>query len=113
MALPFGTRSGYFVRLLRTSDSPPVETVMTWRDKMEIGLKRDAPFRRDNLPTFEIEGPEVPAGRGRSPVVPAAADEAAKAAASAKPRQRRSRASAVSHTTAKAKAAAKTARRRS
>ena len=111
MTLPFGTRTGYFVRLLRNSDLPSVETVMTWRDKMEIGLKGDAPFRRDNLPAFEIEGPEVPAGRGRSPIVPAAADEAAKAPASAKPRRRRSRASAVPHTTAKA--ATKTARRRS
>jgi hypothetical protein len=109
MTLPFGARTGYFVRLLRNSDSPPVEKVMTWRDKMEIGLKGDAPFRRDNLPTFEIEGPQVPAGRGRSPIVPAAAGEAAKAAASGKPRRRRSRA-AVPRTTAKA--ATKTARRR-
>jgi len=46
---------------------------MTWRDKMEIGLKHDAPFRRDNLPAFEAEGPGVPAGPGRSPVVPKAA----------------------------------------
>ena len=111
MTLPFGTRNGYFVRLLRYPDSPPVETAMTWRDKMEIGLKGDAPFRRDNLPTFEIEGPQVPAGRGRSPIVPAAAGEAAKAAVSGKPRRRRSRASAVPPTTTKP--AVKTARRRS
>jgi hypothetical protein len=42
---------------------------MTWRDKLEIGLKPDAPFRRDNLPEEEIHGPERPAGPGRSPVV--------------------------------------------
>ena len=42
---------------------------MTWRDKMEIGLKKDAPFRRDNLPESEVEGPERAAGPGRSPVV--------------------------------------------
>jgi len=89
---------------------------MTWRDKMEIGLKGDAPFRRDNLPAFEIEGPQVPAGRGRSPVVPAAAVDAASVAEAGK-RRRRSRASAVPHPSAKAaksaKAANKTARRRS
>lgn len=42
---------------------------MTWRDKLEIGLKHDAPFRRDNLPDDEVRGPERPAGEGRSPVV--------------------------------------------
>jgi hypothetical protein len=42
---------------------------MTWRDKLEIGLKPDAPFRRDNLPDDEVHGPERPAGPGRSPVV--------------------------------------------
>ena len=85
---------------------------MTWRDKMEIGLKGDAPFRRDNLPAFEIEGPQVPAGRGRSPVVPAAASEAAHSTAGAgKRRLRRSRKTAVPN--ASAKAANKTARRRS
>jgi len=84
---------------------------MTWRDKMEIGLKRDAPFRRDNLPTFEVEGPEVPAGEGRSPVVPAAVIDAAKTAGSKKPRpRRRSRGSTGPTTTDKA--VVKTARRR-
>jgi hypothetical protein len=42
---------------------------MTWRDKLEIGLRPDAPFRRDNLPDGEIHGPERPAGPGRSPVI--------------------------------------------
>lgn len=23
---------------------------MTWRDKLELGLKEDAPYRKDNLP---------------------------------------------------------------
>ena len=34
---------------------------MTWRDKLEIGLKEDAPFRRDNLPDFQKKpaGPET------------------------------------------------------
>jgi hypothetical protein len=48
---------------------------MTWRDKLEIGLKPDAPYRKDNLPDQQVRGPEVPAGKGRSPVVPAAADD--------------------------------------
>ena len=49
---------------------------MTWRDKLEIGLKNDAPFRKDNLPEDQVRGPEIPAGAGRSPIIPAAiADE--------------------------------------
>lgn len=48
---------------------------MTWKDKLEIGLKKDAPFRKDNLPEDQVRGPEVPAGPGRSPVIPAAADD--------------------------------------
>jgi hypothetical protein len=48
------------------------ETVMTWKDKLEIGLKEDAPFRKDNLPEDQVRGPEVPAGPGRSPEIPAA-----------------------------------------
>ena len=42
---------------------------MTWKDKLELGLKNDAPFRRDNLPADEVQGPEQAAGPGRSPVV--------------------------------------------
>ena len=45
---------------------------MTWKDKLEIGLKEDAPFRKDNLPEDQVRGPEIPAGPGRSPVIPAA-----------------------------------------
>jgi hypothetical protein len=48
---------------------------MTWKDKLEIGLKPDAPYRKDNLPDQQVRGPEVPAGEGRSPVVPEAADD--------------------------------------
>ena len=48
---------------------------MTWKDKLEIGLKEDAPYRKDNLPDQQVRGPEVPAGEGRSPVVPAAAND--------------------------------------
>ena len=33
---------------------------MTWKDKLEIGLKEDAPFRKDNLPEDQVRGPEVP-----------------------------------------------------
>jgi hypothetical protein len=42
---------------------------MTWKDKLELGLKNDAPFRKDNLPEKEQKGPVVPAGPGRSPIV--------------------------------------------
>ena len=48
---------------------------MTWKDKLEIGLKEDAPYRKDNLPEKQVRGPEIPAGEGRSPIVPAAAGD--------------------------------------
>ena len=49
---------------------------MTWKDKLEIGLKEDAPFRKDNLPEHQVRGPESPAGPGRSPIIPAAIEDA-------------------------------------
>ncbi len=49
---------------------------MTWKDKLEIGLKDDAPFRKDNLPDEQVHGPLRPAGPGRSPEVPEAREEA-------------------------------------
>lgn len=49
---------------------------MTWKDKLEIGLKNDAPFRKDNLPEDQVRGPEIPAGPGRSPIIPAAIPDA-------------------------------------
>ena len=42
---------------------------MTWKDKLELGLKNDAPFRKDNLPADEVHGPQETSGPGRSPVV--------------------------------------------
>ena len=48
---------------------------MTWKDKLEIGLKEDAPFRKDNLPEDQVRGPEIPAGPDRSPVIPAARED--------------------------------------
>jgi hypothetical protein len=44
---------------------------MTLKDKLEIGLKEDAPFRKDNLPENQVRGPEVESGPGRSRGVPA------------------------------------------
>lgn len=44
---------------------------MTLKDKLEIGLKEDAPFRKDNLPEDQVRGPEVESGPGRSRGVPA------------------------------------------
>lgn len=32
---------------------------MTWKDKLEIGLKEDAPYRKDNLPANQVRGPQV------------------------------------------------------
>ena len=68
---------------------------MTWRDKLEIGLKKDAEFRKDNLPDFEVEGPVKPAGPGRSPVVPEAkrlATEANQASEATRSARRKARA---------------------
>ena len=45
---------------------------MTVKDKLEIGLKEDAPYRKDNLPEAEVRGPELPAGPGRSAEIPQA-----------------------------------------
>ena len=45
---------------------------MTLKDKLEIGLKEDAPYRKDNLPDNQVRGPEIPAGPGRSPEIPLA-----------------------------------------
>jgi hypothetical protein len=45
---------------------------MTLKDKLEIGLKVDAPYGKDNVPASEIHGPELPAGPGRSPEIPVA-----------------------------------------
>ena len=45
---------------------------MTLKDKLEIGLKEDAPYRKDNLPDSQVRGPEVDSGPGRSRGVPAA-----------------------------------------
>ena len=48
---------------------------MTWKDKLEIGLKPDAPLRKDNLPKQQVRGPQIDAGEGRSAVIPAAAGD--------------------------------------
>ena len=60
---------------------------MTWKDKLEIGLKDDAPFRRDNLPDFqkqpdasnpeeddESRSPEQPGARDAAEQAPSAGD---------------------------------------
>ncbi len=63
---------------------------MTVKDKLEIGLKEDASFRKDNLPEQQVRGPQVPKGEGRSPEVPAAREDANRVAGPSKPsRQRR------------------------
>jgi hypothetical protein len=47
-----------------------MEAEMTWRDKLEIGLKENAPYRKDNLPLTEVIGPELSQGPGRSAEIP-------------------------------------------
>jgi hypothetical protein len=56
---------------------------MTIKDKLEIGLKEDAPYRRDNLPDSEKspDGPDTrPDDPTRSPEEPGARAAAAKRA---------------------------------
>jgi hypothetical protein len=50
---------------------------MTWKDKLEIGLKEDAPYRRDNLPDEQVpaQSPETPREDGRSREVPEARED--------------------------------------
>lgn len=56
---------------------------MTWKDKLEIGLKDDAPYRRDNLPDRQ-KRPKGPSRQltdeDRSPEEPGARDAARLAA---------------------------------
>jgi hypothetical protein len=59
---------------------------MTWKDKLEIGLKEDAPFRKDNLPAKEIHGPQLSTGPGRSPEIPQAREDAVKPRSTARRR---------------------------
>jgi hypothetical protein len=57
---------------------------MTWKDKLEIGLKDDAPYRRDNLPDFQQRkgSPETkPGDPTRSPEEPGAREDAGATAA--------------------------------
>ena len=56
------------------------DDAMTWKDKMEIGLKNDAPFRKDNLAPDQVHGPEIESGPGRSPVIPEAQEDHERAA---------------------------------
>ena len=66
---------------------------MTWKDKLEIGLKDDAAFRHDNLPDFQQttdESQKKPGDPTRSAEEPGAREEAAKQSAiRKKPRRRR------------------------
>ena len=65
---------------------------MTWKDKLEIGLKDDAPFRRDNLPDFQKTGEDAPEDpeADRSPEEPGARAEAARESLVVKEHRRRS-----------------------
>jgi hypothetical protein len=65
---------------------------MSLKDKLEIGLKPDAPYRRDNLPTFQQDEPacQVAATPGDAPDVRRARAECAEAP-KRKARQRRTK----------------------
>jgi hypothetical protein len=45
---------------------------MAWKDKLEIGLKEDATFQKDNLPQSQVRGRELESGRARPRGIPAA-----------------------------------------
>jgi hypothetical protein len=51
---------------------------MTWKDKLEIGLKDDAAFRHDNVPDFQKTGDSANGGEktDRSPEEPQAREDA-------------------------------------
>jgi hypothetical protein len=92
---------------------------MTWKDKLEIGLKDDAPYRRDNLPKFQT----TPGGRRKRPgdptrsvEEPGAREEAAhgkKAVAGRRSARRTPHAPKVRAVRARARAAAARRRARS
>jgi hypothetical protein len=69
---------------------------MTWKDKLEVGLKDDAAFRRDNLPDFQ-KAPRARTKKAGDPTrsreEPGARVEAAKQAGTPPkgPRRRRTR----------------------
>jgi hypothetical protein len=68
---------------------------MTWKDKLEIGLKDDAAFRRDNLPNFQKKyrsRRRKPGDSTRSPEEPGARDAAEHGANPLAGRRRRRRA---------------------
>lgn len=70
---------------------------MTWKDTLEIGLKDDAPFRRDNLPDFQkngARGETMPADPTRSPEEPGARQDAELPAAKPASRSRARRSAA-------------------
>ena len=67
---------------------------MTWKDKLEIGLKDDAAYRRDNLPKFQTESRSrrrKPGDPTRSPEEPGARAAAAHGANPLAGRRRRRR----------------------
>jgi hypothetical protein len=63
------------------------------KDKLEIGLKPDAPYRPENLPDFQKNDPacEEAGQPGDSPRLRAARDECAAPVAPAAPRRRTKR----------------------
>lgn len=63
---------------------------MSLKDKLEIGLKPDAPYRRDNLPEFQQDDPacEAAATPGNAPDTLRAREECAEGPEKKAPRRR-------------------------
>jgi hypothetical protein len=47
---------------------------------VDIGLKEDAAYRKDNLPTSQVRGPEIPTGPGRSAEISMAREDGTRVA---------------------------------
>ena len=48
---------------------------MTWQETLELELKENAAYRKDNVPPTEVRGPELRTGPGRSPEIPFARED--------------------------------------
>jgi hypothetical protein len=70
-------RSSFCSHLLNDCPTTARKVLMSLKDKLEIGLKPDAPFRKDNLPDFQKDDPacDVAATPGETPSVEGARKE--------------------------------------